>query len=91
MDQTTTVEGDNLPFLKTTDIQVDCWLIINGYIVDFTGFGYGHPGGPSWLNEYKHRDASEKFNYFHKSDYAKQKMKGMAIGRVQLEEDKAIL
>ncbi|KAL1922943.1 uncharacterized protein VTP21DRAFT_9319 [Calcarisporiella thermophila] len=46
----------------------DCWVIINGKVLDVTKFLPDHPGGKRAIMIYAGRDASEEFNMLHKPD-----------------------
>jgi cytochrome b involved in lipid metabolism len=46
----------------------DCWLVVNGEVLDVTSFLDKHPGGKQVLVQWAGKDASEEFNMFHKKD-----------------------
>ncbi|KAL1921131.1 uncharacterized protein VTP21DRAFT_10847 [Calcarisporiella thermophila] len=46
----------------------DCWVIINGRVLDVTKFLPDHPGGKRAILIYAGRDATEEFNMLHKPD-----------------------
>jgi len=46
----------------------DCWVIINGQVLDATPFLNDHPGGAKAILLYAGRDATEEFNMLHKPD-----------------------
>ena len=43
----------------------DCWVIIDGKVLDVTGFLPDHPGGEKAILLYAGRDATEEFNMLH--------------------------
>jgi flavocytochrome c len=43
----------------------DCWVIVNGQVLDVTNFLDDHPGGKMALMTFAGRDASEEFNMLH--------------------------
>ncbi|ORY07221.1 cytochrome b5, partial [Basidiobolus meristosporus CBS 931.73] len=46
----------------------DCWVIVNGQVLDVTKFLPDHPGGAKAILLFAGRDASEEFNMLHKPD-----------------------
>ncbi|KAJ3409722.1 hypothetical protein HDV05_004296 [Chytridiales sp. JEL 0842] len=46
----------------------DCWVIVNGQVLDATNFLADHPGGKKAILIYAGRDATEEFNMMHKKD-----------------------
>ncbi|MCO5598753.1 hypothetical protein L7F22_052852 [Adiantum nelumboides] len=61
----------------------DCWVAVNGQVIDATGFLDDHPGGRKAILLYKGRDATEEFNMLHdKSVIAKYYKEGI-IGTVK--------
>ncbi|KAF7795504.1 hypothetical protein EIP86_006666 [Pleurotus ostreatoroseus] len=43
----------------------DCWVIVNGQVLDVTDFLSDHPGGAKAILLYAGRDATEEFNMLH--------------------------
>jgi len=43
----------------------DCWVVINGQVLDATSFLDDHPGGKMAIMTFAGRDASEEFNMLH--------------------------
>jgi len=62
----------------------DCWVIVNGQVLDVTKFLPDHPGGKKAILIYAGRDATEEFNMLHKPDviekYAPDAVIGVAKG-----------
>ncbi|KAH6569522.1 hypothetical protein BASA50_000152 [Batrachochytrium salamandrivorans] len=46
----------------------DCWVVVNGQVLDVTGFLADHPGGKKAIMIYAGRDATEEFNMMHKPE-----------------------
>lgn len=46
----------------------DCWVVVNGEVLDVTDFLADHPGGKKAILIYAGRDATEEFNMMHKPD-----------------------
>jgi flavocytochrome c len=45
----------------------DCWVVVNGEVLDATNFLGDHPGGKKAILIYAGRDATEEFNMLHKA------------------------
>ena len=43
----------------------DCWVIVDGQVLDVTSFLPDHPGGEKAILLYAGRDATEEFNMLH--------------------------
>lgn len=46
----------------------DCWVIVNGQVLDVTEFMDDHPGGRMAIMTFAGRDATEEFNMLHDSN-----------------------
>merc|ERR1719382_1956948 len=46
----------------------DCWVVVNGEVLDVTSFLKEHPGGELAILTFAGRDASEEFNMIHPPD-----------------------
>lgn len=46
----------------------DCWVIVNGQVLDVTSFLKDHPGGKKAILLFAGKDATEEFNMLHKPD-----------------------
>ncbi|KAI8911218.1 FAD binding domain-containing protein [Powellomyces hirtus] len=46
----------------------DCWVVVNGQVLDATHFLKDHPGGKKAIMLYAGRDATEEFNMLHKPE-----------------------
>ncbi|KAK3809459.1 MAG: FAD binding domain-containing protein [Benniella sp.] len=46
----------------------DCWVIVNGQVLDVTNFLADHPGGKKAILIFAGKDATDEFNMLHKPD-----------------------
>ena len=46
----------------------DCWVVVNGDVLDVSEFMADHPGGKKAIMLFAGKDASEEFNMLHKPD-----------------------
>jgi hypothetical protein len=58
----------------------DCWVIVNGQVLNVTNFMKDHPGGPKVIMIYAGKDASEEFNMLHKAEVVEKYAKETIIG-----------
>ncbi|KAJ3352621.1 hypothetical protein HDU83_007815 [Entophlyctis luteolus] len=58
----------------------DCWVIVNGQVLDATPFLKDHPGGKKAILIYAGRDATEEFNMMHKKDVVEKYAPEIIIG-----------
>ena len=61
----------------------DCWIIIDGIIVDVTKYALIHPGGQSIFYDLAGKDGTEEFNHKYHSNDAYEIMIKHAIGLVK--------
>jgi len=61
----------------------DCWVIVNGQVLDVTDFLKDHPGGKKAILIYAGRDATAEFNMLHKPDVISKYAPESIIGRVK--------
>ncbi|KAF4739431.1 hypothetical protein FOZ63_000570, partial [Perkinsus olseni] len=47
------------------DTKEDCWVVVNGYVMNVTKFLPEHPGGEAAIVKYAGKDASNTFNSIH--------------------------
>ncbi|KAJ3172299.1 hypothetical protein HK101_011166 [Irineochytrium annulatum] len=59
----------------------DCWVIVNGRVLDATHFLKDHPGGKKAILIYAGRDATEEFNMMHKPDVVDKYAPETVIGK----------
>ena len=48
--------------------QTDCWVVVNGLVLEVTDFMSEHPGGRMALLAWAGQDATEAFNAVHEAD-----------------------
>ena len=59
-----------------------CYVLIDSYVVDITGFLDQHPGGQMVLLQDGGKDATKDFNIMNHSQKARNQMMSMRIGRL---------
>lgn len=60
----------------------DCWMVVNGEVLDVTNFLDEHPGGREALLLFAGRDATEEFNMLHKPDVIAKFAPEVVIGKL---------
>ena len=60
----------------------DCWVIVNGQVLDVTHFLKDHPGGKKSILLFAGKDASEEFNMLHKPDVVSKYAPQCIIGKI---------
>lgn len=61
----------------------DCWVVVNGQVLDVTDFLSEHPGGKKAIMIYAGRDATEEFNMLHKPDVVEKYAPAAIIGTLK--------
>jgi len=61
----------------------DCWVVVNGRVLDVTKFLPDHPGGKKSILLYAGRDATEEFNMLHKPDVVDKYAPSAIIGTLK--------
>jgi len=61
----------------------DCWVVVNGEVLDVAEFLPDHPGGKKAILIYAGKDATEEFNMLHKPDVVEKYAPKCIIGRVK--------
>lgn len=61
----------------------DCWVIVNGQVLDVSKFLPDHPGGKKAILIYAGKDASAEFNMLHKPDVVEKYAPYAIIGRIK--------
>ncbi|KAI8373350.1 FAD binding domain-containing protein [Blakeslea trispora] len=61
----------------------DCWVVVNGQVLDVTDFLPDHPGGKKAILIYAGRDATEEFNMLHKPDVVEKYAPSAIIGTLK--------
>jgi len=61
----------------------DCWVVVNGKVLDTTSFLSEHPGGKEAILLYAGKDASEEFNMMHDDSYIAKYAPQVVIGMLK--------
>jgi len=61
----------------------DCWVAVNGQVLDATSFLSKHPGGKQAILLYSGKDATEEFNMMHKPDVVQKYAPEIIIGTLK--------
>merc|ERR1719148_366814 len=62
--------------------KTDCWVVVNGEVLDVTSFLGDHPGGELAILTFAGRDATEEFNMIHPPDVIPKYAPDAIIGKV---------
>lgn len=60
----------------------DCWVVINGYVLNMTNFLNDHPGGKNAILLYAGKNASDEFNMLHQFDVIEKYAPDTIIGKL---------
>jgi len=60
----------------------DCWVVVNGQVLDVTKFLPDHPGGAKAILLYAGKDATEEFNMLHKPEVIPKYAPDSIIGKL---------
>lgn len=69
--------------VKGHNTEKDCWVVVNGEVLDATKFLPEHPGGKKAILLYAGRDATEEFNMLHKPDVVAKYAPETVIGKLK--------
>jgi len=61
----------------------DCWVVVNGEVLDVTSFLKDHPGGKQAILLFAGKDASAEFNMLHKPDVVSKYAPQCIIGKLK--------
>eukprot|EP01064_Diplonema_japonicum_P003845 TRINITY_DN1252_c2_g3_i1.p2 TRINITY_DN1252_c2_g3~~TRINITY_DN1252_c2_g3_i1.p2 ORF type:complete len:639 (+),score=233.84 TRINITY_DN1252_c2_g3_i1:63-1979(+) len=61
----------------------DCWVVVNGRVLDVTSFLAEHPGGKEAIMLYAGKDATEEFNMMHSESYIDKYAPQTVIGKLK--------
>jgi len=64
------------------NMPTDCWIVLNGDVLDVTSFIKDHPGGDKPILGFAGKDASAMFNPIHSSDVIVQFAPNTIIGKL---------
>ncbi|KAF4654758.1 hypothetical protein FOL47_009784 [Perkinsus chesapeaki] len=67
----------------------DCWIIVNGKVIDVTTFLPDHPGGKSPILSVAGQDASDKYNLVHPPDFIQKYVPSLVLGDLADDDAKA--
>merc|ERR550539_1075473 len=62
--------------------KTDCWVVVNGEVLDVTKFLKEHPGGELAIMTFAGKDASEEFNMIHPPDVIPKYAPDAVIGKL---------
>merc|ERR1712100_456057 len=62
------VQGYSMDEVAKHNSEKDCWVVVNGEVLDVTNFLSSHPGGVLAIVTFAGKDASEEFNMIHPPD-----------------------
>jgi cytochrome b involved in lipid metabolism len=62
------IKGYSLDEVAKHNNKNDCWVVVNGDVLDVTSFLSSHPGGELAIVTFAGKDASEEFNMIHPPD-----------------------
>ena len=77
-----TVKEYSVEEVSKHNTESDCWIIVNGQVLDATRFLNKHPGGKQVLLLWAGKDATTEFNMFHKKDAIEKYAPEIIIGNV---------
>merc|ERR1712149_59479 len=67
--------------------KTDCWVVVDGQVLDVTSFLKEHPGGELAILTFAGKDATEEFNMIHPPDVIGKYAPDAVIGALGDEED----
>ncbi|EEQ97251.1 succinate dehydrogenase, putative [Perkinsus marinus ATCC 50983] len=59
----------------------DCYIVVNGEVIDVSSFLCVHPGGKECIMNFAGRDASEKYNLVHPKGYVAKYVPELVLGQ----------
>jgi len=77
-----TVRSFTMEEVAKHNTEKDCWVIVNGKVLDVTSFLKDHPGGKKAILIYAGKDATEEFNMLHKPDVVEKYAPNTVLGVV---------
>jgi len=80
-----TVEKKEYTFdeISKHNSEQDCWVVVNGEVLDVTKFLPDHPGGKKAILLFAGKDATEEFNMLHKPDVVEKYAPESIIGTLK--------
>jgi len=61
----------------------DCWVVVNGQVLDVTDFMQDHPGGKMAIMTFAGKDATEEFNMLHEKTVIQKYAPEVVIGTLE--------
>merc|ERR1712190_52878 len=74
--------GMTLEEVAKHNSKADCWVVVNGEVLNVTNFLSEHPGGELAILTFAGRDASEEFNMIHPPDVIPKYAPDAVIGEI---------
>merc|ERR1719401_2841174 len=74
--------GITLAEVAKHNTKTDCWVVVNGEVLDVTKFLSEHPGGELAIITFAGKDATEEFNMIHPPDVIPKYAPDAIIGKV---------
>jgi len=75
--------GANGPDCGMHTTEADCWVAVNGKVLNVSSFLDEHPGGKEAIMLYAGKDASEEFNMMHDDSYIAKYAPQVVIGKLK--------
>merc|ERR1712127_532020 len=74
--------GITLAEVAKHNTKADCWVVVNGEVLNVTKFLSDHPGGELAILTFAGKDATEEFNMIHPPDVIPKYAPDAIIGKV---------
>jgi len=86
--QTPAAKGGALPEYSLADVSKhnkdsDCWVVVEGQVIDVTPFLNDHPGGKMAIMAFAGRDATEEFNMVHEAGILEKFAGDLIVGKLK--------